>query len=128
MAYIKQLLAFATCLLPALCGAQASLDGTWTVSFSTRDDETRQAVVTIAGAEGTWTTVAQPGKEKRDPCVGRPFPLTVVAAEPKRVVLEVAFAKQLAGCRDRTVTGEWVDATTVEGKLENGKPVRMLRK
>lgn len=60
--------------------------------------------------------------------MARPFPLTVVAIEPKRVVLEVAFARQLAGCLDRTVTGERVDATTVEGKLENGKPVRMLRK
>lgn len=98
------------------------------MSFSTRDDETRQALVTIAGAAGTWTMLPQPGKEKRDPCVGRPFALTVVADEPQRVRLEVAFAKQVPGCKDRTVRGEWVDASTVEGKLDNGKPVRMARK
>jgi hypothetical protein len=128
MAHFNRLLLSAACLLPALCSAQSKLDGSWAVSFSTRDDETRQALVTIAGAAGTWTTLPQPGKEKRDPCVGRPFALTVMAAEPQRVLLEVAFAKQMPGCKDRTVTGEWVDASTVEGKLDNGKPVRMVRK
>jgi len=50
IAYFKPPLVSAACLLPVLCGAQASLDGTWAICFSTRDDETRQAVVTIAGA------------------------------------------------------------------------------
>jgi|APLow6443716910_1056828.scaffolds.fasta_scaffold502684_2 hypothetical protein len=29
--------------------------------------------------------------------------------------------------RDRTVSGAWVAADTVEGTLENGKPVRLVR-
>ena len=127
MVHPFRLLAATSSVLPALALAQASLDGHWQLSFSTRDGETRQAVVSINGRQGSWTTLPQPGKEKRDPCVGRPFPLTVTVAGPRRVVLEVDFASQVAGCRDRTVTGEWVGAATVAGKLENGKPVGMVR-
>jgi hypothetical protein len=107
--------------------AQPALDGTWEVTFSTRDTETRQAVVRITGAEGTWTTTPQGGKEKNDPCVGRAFPLSVTSAEAGRVVLDVAFSKVIAGCKDRTVTGQLVTPALLEGKLENGKPLRMVR-
>ncbi|MBK8321510.1 MAG: hypothetical protein IPL06_01945 [Betaproteobacteria bacterium] len=114
--------------IPGLVGAVSPLDGSWDVTFSTRDGETRQAVVEIAGVQGTWTSIAQSGKERRDPCVGRPFPLAVASTDPARIVLEVAFAKSVAGCRDRTVTGRLDGAGTVEGKLENGKPLRMTRR
>ena len=114
--------------VPTLAVAQANLDGTWDVEFSTRDTEVRQAQVRISGTEGTWTSAPQAGKERKDPCVGRPFPLAVVEAGPKRVVLQVSFEKEMRGCKDRTVTGELMDGTTIEGKLENGKPLRMVRK
>ncbi|MDO9437576.1 hypothetical protein [Hydrogenophaga sp.] len=113
-------------LMPVLASAQ-SLDGTWLVSFSTRDTETREAIVKIAGAEGTWTSVAQLARERHDPCVGRPFPLLVKAAEPQRVRLEVAFSSGTSGCKDRTVSGQFEGAGVVTGKLENGKPLRMVR-
>lgn len=112
--------------IPSL--AQSTLDGTWEVEFSTRDTEIRQAEVRIAGATGTWTTAAQAGKERKDPCVGRPFPLAVVEGGPGRIVLQVSFEKEMRGCKDRTVTGELKDGKTIEGKLENGKPLRMVRK
>ena len=116
------------CVFTGLAAAASPLDGSWDVTFSTRDGETRQAVVEIAGSEGSWTSLAQAGKEKRDPCVGRPFPLAVASADPARIVLEVAFSKSMAGCKDRTVTGRLDGAGKVEGKLENGKPLRMSRR
>ena len=116
------------CCFSGMALAASPLDGSWDVDFSTRDGEIRKAVVEIAGSEGTWTSIAQGGKEKRDPCVGRPFPLAVASADPARIVLEVAFAKSMTGCKDRTVTGRLAGAGTVEGKLENGKPLRMIRR
>lgn len=113
----------------AVCAAVPSpLDGTWNVTFSTRDTEERRATVVIAGAEGTWTTLARFGKDKHDPCVSRRFPLTVSSADPDRLVFEVAAEKELAECKNRTVTGRLVDAATIEGSLENGKPLRMIRR
>jgi hypothetical protein len=128
MLYIGRILQSCLLLLPLQTLAASSLDGTWEVTFSTRDTEVRQAHVKIAGNEGTWTTMAQSGKEKNDPCVGRPFPVTVVSAEPTHVVLEISFSKVISGCKDRTVTGQLAAAHSIEGKLDNGKPVRMLRK
>ncbi len=128
MSHIQSLLITGLFLIPTLSGAESALDGTWDVTFSTRDTETRQAIVVITGAEGTWTTIAQQRKERNDPCVGRSFPLTVAVADQKQVVLEVAFAKVIAGCKDRTVTGQFESAGVVVGKLENGKPLRMLKK
>jgi len=114
-------------LLPSLAAAQHSLDGRWQLSFSSGDDDPRQAQLSISGAQGTWTTEPRAGREKRDPCVGRPFPLAVQANEAERVVIAAAFAAQVGGCRDRVFTGRWVDAATLEGKLDNGRPARMTR-
>jgi hypothetical protein len=128
MSHIPSLVMISLFLIPTLAGAESALDGTWDVTFSTRDTETRQAIVVITGSEGTWTTIAQQRKERNDPCVGRSFPLTVAVADQKQIVLEVAFAKVIAGCKDRTVTGQFESAGVVVGKLENGKPLRMLKK
>ena len=114
-------------LLPSLAVAQHALDGRWQLSFSTGDDDPRQAQLSINGAQGTWTTEPRAGREKRDPCVGRPFPLAVQANEAERVVIAAAFAAQVGGCKDRVFTGRWVDAGTLEGKLDNGRPARLTR-
>ena len=128
MPHTSRVLQFCLLLLPIHALAGTSLDGVWEVTFSTRYTETRQAQVKINGTQGTWTTVAQGGKEKNDPCVGHPFPLMVKNTETASVVLEVSFSKIVPGCKDRTITGRLTETNSIEGKLENGKPVRMLRK
>ena len=115
-------------LLPLAAMAAPALDGHWDVTFSTRDGESRQAVVEISGGAGTWTSLPRSGKEKRDPCVDRPFPLKVASASPTQVVLEVAFAATIPGCKDRVGKGKIIDDNVIEGKLENGKPLRMVRR
>ena len=117
----------AAALLPTLAAAQHALAGPWRLSFSTGDDEPRQAQLSITGNQGSWTTEPRAGREKRDPYVGRPFPLTVQANEAERVVIAAAFAAQVGGCKDRVFTGRWVDAGTLEGKLDNGRPARLTR-
>ncbi len=122
---------FLSCLLlagPLAAAAASPLDGSWDVNFSTRDDETRRAVVEVTAAGGTWTSLAQAGKEKRDPCVGRPFPLKLSSQDASNVVMEVSFSSVVAGCKDRTVTGRFVEPNVIEGKLDNGKPLRMVRR
>lgn len=123
------LLALATtlCLSHYCAYAQSSLDGEWSVTFSSNDTETREATVKIVGTSGTWVTSARVGKEKRDACVGRAFPLTVSEASADRVVLDVAFQQLIPGCKDRKFTGMLKEVNVLEGKLENGRPARLVR-
>lgn len=123
----RRLLA-ALLLLPVLAAAQSTFDGTWDVTFSTKDTETRQAVVKIAGTEGTWMTMARPGKDRSDPCVSRDYPLTVTATDAKHLAFEVAFSKVMSGCKDRSLSGQLDDSGAIDGTLDNGKPARMVRR
>lgn len=123
-----RLLSISPLLLVFAAAAAPPLDGHWDVTFSTRDGESREAVVEIAAGTGTWKSLPRSGKEKRDPCVDRPFPLKAVSAAPAQVVLEVAFAATIPGCKDRVVQGKFVDDNVIEGKLENGKPLRLVRR
>jgi hypothetical protein len=116
------------CLNSFASAASLTLDGTWDVAFSTRDGETRMAIVEIAASTGTWMSLPQSGKEKNDPCVGRPFPLKVTSPASSNVVIAVSFASSISSCKDRTVTGKLLDSNVIEGKLENGKPLRMVRR
>ena len=88
MSYLRLLASISFLLIPNFAAAQSSLEGTWNVTFSTRDAETRQAVVKITDAEGTWTTYAQQWKAKNDPCVGRAFPLAVTVGGQSRLPLK----------------------------------------
>ena len=86
------------------------------------------AIVEVAASTGTWKTVPQRGKEKNDPCVGRPFPLKVASPSNSDIVIEVSFSSVVPGCKDRTATGKLVGPNVIEGKLENGKQLRMVRR
>ncbi len=89
---------------------------------NTRDRRSRRS-----GSQGSQTTEPRADRDKPDPCVGRPFPLTVQANEAERVIIAAAFATQVGGCKDRIFTGRWVDAAVLEGKLDNGRPARLVR-
>lgn len=80
-----------------------------------------------SGSQHSQTTEPRAGRDKPDPCAGRPFPLTVQANEAERVIIAAAFATQVGGCKDRVFTGRWVDAAVLQGQLENGRPARLAR-
>lgn len=106
--------------------AQA-FDGAWTVSYSSGSGNEREADVKITGTQGTWQVRARPGKDKKDPCVGRPFPLTVTESTAESLAFRVDASATVSGCDDRNGSVKVVDAKTLEGQFNNGRPVKFVR-
>ena len=122
------------CVLPlamALAGMPAhaqSFDGEWTASYTSGGGNAREADVRIAGREGTWALRPRPGKDRKDPCVGRPFPLVLSEGGAGAAVLRVEASATVSGCDDRTLNLQAVDAKTLSGQFSNGTAVTLTRR
>jgi hypothetical protein len=123
----RPLLALLLALLPVQLLAQATLDGAWKATFSTGGSDARTAEIKIAGSSGTWTTQPRPNKDKNDPCVGRSFPITVAAGPSGQVTIELKASTELSGCKDRKATLIQPSPNALEGKLDNGSEIRLVR-
>lgn len=120
--------ALASLFVLAACPARAqSFDGEWTASFTSGAGNPREVDVRIAGRAGTWALRPRPNKDKKDPCVGRPFPL-VLSEGAGGTVLRVEASAVVSGCDDRTVTLQAVDARTLSGQFSNGTAVMFVRR
>ena len=107
--------------------AQA-FDGEWTASYTSGSGNAREADVRIAGREGTWALRPRPGKDRKDPCVGRPFPLVLSEGGAGAAVLRVEASATVSGCDDRTLNLQAVDAKTLSGQFSNGTAVTLTRR
>lgn len=122
------------CVLPlalALAGMPAhaqTFDGEWIASYTSGGGNAREADVRIAGRQGTWALRPRPGKDRKDPCVGRPFPLVLGEGGAGATVLRVEASTTVSGCDDRTVTVQAVDANTLAGQFSNGTAVTLTRR
>lgn len=114
-------------LVLGTAAAQPALDGTWNATFSTGGSEARLAEIRISGTSGTWTTRARAGKDKHDPCVGRPLPITVGLPEPGKVTIELRASAEMSGCKDRRASLTIGPAGDLAGKLDNGHDIRLTR-
>lgn len=118
-------------LVLAVAGMPAhaqAFDGEWIASYTSGGGHAREADVRIAGRAGTWALRPRPGKDKKDPCVGRPFPLMLGQGGAGAVVLRVEASATVSGCDDRTLTLQAQDATTLAGEFSNGTAVTLTRR
>lgn len=118
---------WAACLLVASAWAQAPnpYNGHWTVSFDGKKTADLTGSVVIADGGGTWDVVAQ---SRKNPCVGRAYPITVERADADELVFRVRRAETLAGCQDSTYRFRKVDDRTLEGELADGRPASLTRR
>ena len=118
-------------LVLAVAGMPAhaqAFDGEWIASYTSGGGNAREADVRIAGRAGTWALRPRPGKDRKDPCVGRPFPLTLGESGAGAVALRVEASATVSGCDDRTLTLQVQDATTLAGQFSNGTAVTLTRR
>lgn len=121
------------CFILAACAAagagwaQSPLDGSWRVTFSTEGSDGREGAVDIKGGTGTWTTFGRGDRDRKDVCVGRPFPVAITGDPESGLNLRVEAAASVAGCRDRKATLKRVDDRTLEGSFDNGRPLKLVR-
>ncbi|MBS0429201.1 MAG: hypothetical protein JSR41_18140 [Proteobacteria bacterium] len=118
-------------LVLAFGGVQAhaqAFDGEWIASYTSGSGNAREADVRIAGREGSWALRPRPGKDKKDPCVGRPFPLVLSDSGAGTAVLRVEASATVSGCDDRTLNLQALDAKTLAGQFSNGTAVTLTRR
>lgn len=118
-------LILAACLIALPGWSQSTLDGNWRVTFATEGAEGREATVELKGGTGTWTTYARSDKDRKDPCVGRPLPLSITGDAKLDLKLDASSA--IAGCRDRKATLQRTDDKTLEGTFDNGRAIKLVR-
>ena len=103
-------LALAAASAPVCAQSDHPFNGSWTISFDGRRTADLEGTVVVQGDGGSWDMVAQASK---NPCVGRPYPITVRKASADELVFTVNRAATLPGCKDSTYTFKKVDDKTL---------------
>jgi hypothetical protein len=122
---VVPLLAALVLTAPALAQTDNRFNGNWTVSFDGKKTSDLEGTVVINGAAGTWDVVAQ---SRKNPCVGRAYPITVQSAGGDELVFTVNRAAALPGCKDSTYTFKKVDDKTMKGETGDGRATSLTRK
>lgn len=104
--------------LAAAARADDGYDGTWKIVFDGKVAVDIEGTVVVKGSEGTWNVVT---RSRRNPCVGREYPITVKKATAEDLVFEVERARTLQGCRNTTYSFKRIDAKTLQGEVGEGR-------
>ena len=122
---IVTLLAALVLSAPALAQTDHPFNGSWTVAFDGKKTPELEGTVVINGAAGTWDVIAQ---SRKNPCVGRAYPITIQKADGDELVLTVNRAAALPGCKDSTYTFKKVDDKTMKGEVGDGRTTSLTRR
>lgn len=109
---------------PVIAQTENPFNGKWTVSFDGQKTIDLDGTVVIKGDGGSWDIVAQ---SRKNPCVGRAYPITVQKASADELVFTVNRAQTLAGCKDSTYTFKKVDDKTMKGEVGDGRAASLVR-
>lgn len=110
---------------PVLAQTDNPFNGKWAISFDGKKTVDLEGTVVISGAGGTWDIVAQ---SRKNPCVGREYPIMVQKATADELTFTVNRAATLVGCTDSTYTFKKVDDKTLKGELADGRAASLTRK
>lgn len=109
---------------PLFAQTQNPYNGKWTVLFDGKKTVELDGAVVIKDEGGTWDMVAQ---ARKNPCVGRAYPITVQKAASDELVFTVNRAQTLVGCKDSTYTFKKVDDKTMKSELPDGREMSLVR-
>ena len=110
---------------PVVAQTDNPFNGSWTISFDGKKTVDLDGTVVVNGTGGTWNTVAQ---SRKNPCVGRAYPITVQKATADELTFTVNRAVTLASCNDSTHTFKKVNDKSLNGELAEGRAVSLTRK
>ena len=111
----------------AIAQEKISLDGRWLAEYPRRNNATMlEAVVVLKGSSGTWN-VTPPSVRARNPCLGRDYPIAVIAESAESVDLAVRGSQALTGCSDLSVKLKRIDDKTLEGLIDDTRKVTLKR-
>ena len=98
--------------------------GTWEVSMVSRKGENRKGEVIIKDQDGTWDI---DWWNEKKPCKGIQAPIVIERASTDELVFKIMRSKSLKGCKDQIATLERVNETTLQGELDDGRKLTLVR-
>lgn len=99
-------------------------NGKWTVSFDGSRTVDLTGTIVIKDDGGTWDVLAQ---SRKNPCVGRAYPISIQKADADELVFTVNRAITLVGCKDSTYTFKKVSDGAMKGELGDGRAAMLTR-
>ncbi len=99
--------------------------GTWDAKLLNKKGETRKGTVILKDKDGTWDFNWQ---NPNNPCVGMRSPVAVQRTSADELVFEIQRSKALKGCKDNIVSMKRINDTTLQGELDDGRKLTLIRK
>ena len=108
----------ALCLALAATGPLAQepnpYNGTWLGKYTTLKGEQRSIVLNLSDGGGTWKNHV---RIKKDTCLGRELPVTVMRATATHLAIRIEGSKFMPGCKDFGVQFSRTGDNTFQGKM-----------
>ena len=118
------------CVPAGLAQEKKPHEGEWLAQYPPRNNPNNillVALVVLKGSGGTWN-VKPPSMRNKNPCLGRDYPVAVVAETADSVELAVYASKALTSCTDHTVKLKPIDDKTLEGLIDDERKVTLKRR
>jgi hypothetical protein len=119
-------LAIVTLLAGPVAFAQEAnpYNGTWHASMVNKKGETRKGTVILKDQGGTWDMA---WTNTKNPCAGMRSPIVIRRTSDDELVFAVNRSKALQGCKDNIATLKRVNETTLQGTLDDGRKLTLVR-
>ncbi|MGB7934608.1 MAG: hypothetical protein WCH04_20760 [Gammaproteobacteria bacterium] len=113
-------------VLPALALAQEDnpYNGSWHASLVNEKGISREGTVIIIDQSGTWKITS---KIFKNPCAGLQAPIVIQRTSTDELMFKINRSKALWGCDDDIATLKRVNETTLQGELNDGRKLTLVR-
>ncbi|WP_077035709.1 hypothetical protein [Pelomonas sp. KK5] len=108
--------------------AQSGFQGKWVGTAAKATGEPVQIQLVIAKAGGTLRLEQAQGYVTRDQCLDRDIPVTVNSQTESELNVSIKGNTVLKGCIDETATLKLVDGKTLQGTLQDGRTMKLVKK
>lgn len=98
--------------------------GTWHINTVSKKGSPREGTLIIKDKDGIWDIN---WINVKNSCAGLPSPIIIKEASADSLVFEINKSKALRGCGDKVATLKRVSETTLEGKLDDGREIMLVK-
>jgi hypothetical protein len=127
MRYLMQFLSvLLMAVLPALALTQEAnpYNGTWHASLVNEKGISREGTVIINDQGGTWKITSRIFK---NPCAGLQAPIVIQRTSTDELVFKIYRSRALRGCDDDIAILKRVNETTLQGELNDGRKLTLVK-
>lgn len=118
--------------LVLFCAASQSqesrYEGRWHGALATPDGNQLDVDLAIKGSTGTWRMrLHSLAAGRLSPCLDRDLPVVVLSESDTELVIHIQGAKVMQGCLNQRARFQPVDGKTLEGRLGDGRTMKLSR-